>query len=79
MANSLVGLLIAMCLTQHGVAGFPTGPPAVESVCVELKPAFYSPHIFHNGNGTFRITTNALTSDDGRYFTYEASQSYSGK
>ena len=79
MAGTLVGRFICLFLVAKVATSFPFGPPAVESVCVDLKPAFYAPHFHQVGNGTYNLSVNASLGSNSEHFSYTAGAKYNGE
>ena len=79
MGIGLLENLIVLGFVAGISVGLPTGPPAVEPVCVDLKPAFYAPHFLQEGNGTYDIKTGVPSSNNSNYFGYTAGETYNGK
>jgi len=74
-----VGHFICFFLVVEVATSFPFGPPAVESVCKDLQPAFYAPHQHEVGNGTYNASVNANLSSAAEYFNYAAGLTYNGE
>jgi len=69
-------LMLALVL----VGGYPTGPPAYDTVCNQLIPSSLSPHRLQVGNGSYAIKTDVPLSDSAQgYFNYKSGEKYSSK
>ncbi len=78
MAAKILFELVFTALCVSLVVGYETGPPAVESTCLNMVPSSPAPHMFQSGNGSYRIVFSAANTTDG-YFMYKGGMIFSGE
>ncbi len=57
----------------------PSGPPARESVCRELKPDSTAPHMQQQGTGGYTLGSNLQASSTSGYLSYSSGGMYTSK
>jgi len=67
---------LALILTEASCHSY--GPPALDTVCIDMMPSPLSPHRLQEGNGSYYIKTNATLNDTAGYFNYTAGNTYYG-
>ncbi len=77
VAKTLFELVfLALCVSL--VVGYGTGPPAVQSTCLNMVPSSPAPHMFQSGNGSYDLTVNIVNTTEG-YFIFQSGKIVTGE
>ncbi len=78
MSAKLLLELVFTALCVSLVVGFETGPPAVQSTCLNMVPSSPAPHILQSGNGSYDLIVNIVNTTDG-YFMFQSGMVVTGE